>query len=151
MDVILNHRYLIAAIIVAAVLLAAYRLILWVLGVVIIPDDSVGVVTKKFVLVGKNRRLPDGKIVALNGEAGFQADTLSPGLHMGLWPWQFSVDRQKFLTVTQGKVGCVEAWRRATASRSRAGASSRDMSIAIPFRMDKLSSTTAASAARKWR
>jgi hypothetical protein len=59
--------------------------------VVIIPDDSVGVVTKKFVLVGKNRRLPDGKIVAFNGEAGFQADTLSPGLHMGLWPWQFLV------------------------------------------------------------
>jgi uncharacterized membrane protein YqiK len=93
MDVILNHRYLFIALIVAAALLAAYRLILWLLGVVIIPDDSVGVVTKKFVLVGKNRRLPDGRIVALNGEAGFQADTLSPGLHMGLWPWQFSVDR----------------------------------------------------------
>jgi uncharacterized membrane protein YqiK len=109
MDVILNHRYLFIALIVAAALLAAYRLILWLLGVVIIPDDSVGVVTKKFVLVGKNRRLPDGRIVALNGEAGFQADTLSPGLHMGLWPWQFSVDRQKFLTIPQGKVGCVEA------------------------------------------
>jgi uncharacterized membrane protein YqiK len=109
MDVILNHRYLIAIIVAAAVLLAAYRLILWLLGVVIIPDDSVGVVTKKFVLVGKNRRLPDGRIVALNGEAGFQADTLSPGLHMGLWPWQFSVDRQKFLTIPQGKLGCVEA------------------------------------------
>jgi len=109
MDVILNHRYLIISLVIAAVLLAAYRLILWLLGVVIIPDDSVGVVTKKFVLVGKSRRLPDGRIVALNGEAGFQAETLSPGLHMGLWPWQFSVDRQKFLTVPQGKVGCVEA------------------------------------------
>ncbi len=109
MDVILNHRYLIVTLIGVAALLAAYRLILWLMGVVIIPDDSVGVVTKKFVLVGKNRRLPDGRIVALNGEAGFQADTLSPGLHMGLWPWQFSVDRQKFLTIPQGKVGCVEA------------------------------------------
>jgi hypothetical protein len=69
MDVILNHRYLIVSLIVAAVLLAAYRLILWLLGVVVIPDDSVGVVTKEFVLVGKNRRLPDGSIVALNGEA----------------------------------------------------------------------------------
>jgi uncharacterized membrane protein YqiK len=109
MDVILNHRYLLISLIGAALLLAAYRLILWVLGVVIIPDDSVGVVTKKFVLLGRNRRLPDGRIVALNGEAGFQADTLSPGLHMGLWPWQFSVDRQKFLTIPQGKLGCVEA------------------------------------------
>jgi uncharacterized membrane protein YqiK len=109
MDVILNHRILIATIVAVALLLAAYRLILWLLGVVIIPDDSVGVVTKKFVLLGKNRRLPDGRIVALNGEAGFQADTLSPGLHMGLWPWQFAVDRQKFLTIPQGRVGCVEA------------------------------------------
>jgi uncharacterized membrane protein YqiK len=100
---------LIAAVIVALVLLAAYRFVLWLLGVVVIPDDSVGVVTKKFVLAGKNRRLPDGRILALNGEAGFQADTLSPGLHMGLWPWQFAVDRVKFLTIAQGKVGCVEA------------------------------------------
>ena len=60
MDVILNHRYLIGTLIVVAVLLAAYRLILWMFGVIIVPDDSVGVVTKKFVLLGKNRRLPDG-------------------------------------------------------------------------------------------
>jgi len=109
MDVVLNHRYLIASIIVALLLLAAYRFVLWLLGVVVIPDDCVGVVTKKFVLAGKNRRLPDGKILALNGEAGYQADTLSPGLHMGLWPWQFAVERVKFLTIPQGKVGCVEA------------------------------------------
>jgi hypothetical protein len=45
--------------------------------------------TKKFVLVGKNRRLPAGRIIALNGEAGYQADTLPPGLHVGMWPWQY--------------------------------------------------------------
>jgi uncharacterized membrane protein YqiK len=67
------------------------------------------VVTKKFVLFGSNRSLPDGRIVALQGEAGFQANTLSPGLHIGLWPWQYAVDLAGFLTVPQGKVGTVEA------------------------------------------
>jgi uncharacterized membrane protein YqiK len=109
MDVLLNHWQTISLGVVAVLLLASYRLILWLLGVVIVPDDSVGVVTKKFVLFGRLRTLPDGRIVALDGEAGFQADTLSPGLHLGLWPWQFSVELAKFLTVPQGKVGCVEA------------------------------------------
>jgi uncharacterized membrane protein YqiK len=109
MDVILNHKYWVIAVVAGIVLLACYRLILWLMGVVFVPDDSVGVVTKKFVLFGRNRSLPDGRIVALNGEAGFQADTLSPGMHAGLWPWQYTVERVKFLTIPQGKVGCVEA------------------------------------------
>jgi len=89
-------------------LLLAYRQVLWICGVVIVPNDSVGVVTKKFA-VGPNRNLPDGRIIALHGEAGYQADTLTPGLHIGLWPWQFNVELVKFLTIPPGKVGCVEA------------------------------------------
>jgi uncharacterized membrane protein YqiK len=91
------------------IILLFYRYLLRLLGVVIVPDDSIGLVTKKFVLIGRNRRLPDGCIVALNGEAGYQADTLAPGLHVGLWPWQYTVEIVKFLTVPPGKVGCVEA------------------------------------------
>jgi uncharacterized membrane protein YqiK len=87
----------------------SYRWVLRLLGVIMVPDDSVGVMTKKFVLFGANRRLPAGRIVALNGEAGYQADTLPPGLHLGLWPWQYQVDLVKFCTVPPGKVGCVEA------------------------------------------
>ncbi|HEY2686096.1 MAG TPA: SPFH domain-containing protein [Steroidobacteraceae bacterium] len=109
MDVILNHKYLVVAVVAGLVLLACYRVLLWLMGVVVVPDDSVGVVTKKFVLFGRNRSLPGGRIVALNGEAGFQADTLSPGMHAGLWPWQYMVEKVKFLTIPQGKVGCVEA------------------------------------------
>lgn len=78
-------------------------------GVIVVPDDSIGVLTKKFVLSGPHRKLPAGRIIALNGEAGFQADTLPPGLHLGLWPWQYTVELVKFFTVPQGKVGCVEA------------------------------------------
>jgi uncharacterized membrane protein YqiK len=45
----------------------------------------------------------------LNGEAGYQADTLPPGLHAGLWPWQYTAERVEFFTVPPGKIGCVEA------------------------------------------
>ncbi len=74
-----------------------------------VPDDSLGIVTKKFVLLGANRSMPDGQIIALHGEAGFQADTLPPGLHLGLWPWQYAVELAKFLTIPQGKIGVVQA------------------------------------------
>jgi uncharacterized membrane protein YqiK len=109
MDYVLNHWRLVVGVLVAVILLLSYRFVLYLFGVIIVPDDSVGVMTKKFVLVGKNRRLPAGRIIALNGEAGYQADTLPPGLHMGLWPWQYSVELAKFFTVPPGKVGCVEA------------------------------------------
>ncbi|MEZ0371008.1 MAG: SPFH domain-containing protein [Candidatus Sericytochromatia bacterium] len=86
-----------------------HKLILRIFGVVIIPQDSIGVVNKKFVIAGKNRTLPDGAIIALNGEAGNQADTLAPGVHFWLWPWQFEIERVKFVTVAEGFVGVVES------------------------------------------
>ncbi|HMK85462.1 MAG TPA: hypothetical protein VK437_05845 [Steroidobacteraceae bacterium] len=88
MDYVVGHWRLFAGLLIALGVIVFYRQILRLCGVIIVPDDSIGVVTKKFVLVGKYRRLPDGKIIALNGEAGYQADTLAPGLHIGFWPWQ---------------------------------------------------------------
>jgi uncharacterized membrane protein YqiK len=108
-DIIIAHWQLAVLSFAGLILLLLYRPLLRLCGVVVIPDDSIGVVTKKFVVFGSHRNLPAGKIVALNGEAGFQADTLPPGLHMGLWPWQYTVERVKFFTIPQGKVGSVEA------------------------------------------
>jgi uncharacterized membrane protein YqiK len=109
MDYVLAHWQWFAAALAVVVLLLLYRQVLRLFGVIMVPDDGIGVVTKKFVLLGKHRRLPDGRIIALNGEAGFQADSLAPGLHLGLWPWQYTVAIVPFLTVPPGKVGCVEA------------------------------------------
>src|SRR5580700_5174347 len=109
MDYVLYHWQIIAIVLGVLILLVGYRWVLALCGVILVPDDSVGVVTKRFVIIGKNRRLPAGRIIALNGEAGYQADTLPPGLHMGLWPWQYTVEQVKFFTVPPGKVGCVEA------------------------------------------
>jgi uncharacterized membrane protein YqiK len=109
MDFVLNHWQLLAGILVALVLLIGYRWVFWLFGIIIVPDDSIGVVTKKFVLFGKYRDLPDGCIIALNGEAGYQADTLPPGLQFGLWPWQYTVELVEFFSIPPNKVGCVES------------------------------------------
>jgi len=78
-------------------------------GTVIISKDEIGIVNKKWVLVGKFRTLPDGAIVALNGEAGLQADTLAPGIHFGLWAWQYQVSKVPFTTIDKTHIGVVEA------------------------------------------
>lgn len=79
------------------------------LGMVIIPKDKIGLVTKKFILVGA-KSLADGRIIASNGEAGYQIDTLAPGdLKWGYWPWQYSIDLQSFIEIPKGKIGLVNA------------------------------------------
>ncbi|MBU4216649.1 hypothetical protein L6270_00670 [Candidatus Parcubacteria bacterium] len=106
MDAILGYWWIIP--IVAT--LVGYKLVLrFFFGAVIIAEDEIGIVNKKFVLWGANRTLPDGAIIALEGEAGYQADTLAPGLHWGLFPWQYEVERVKFITIERGKIGVVES------------------------------------------
>jgi uncharacterized membrane protein YqiK len=95
--------------IVLVVALVARRWLLPVLGLVMIPQDSVGVVTKRYTLRGRNRALPDGRIIALDGEAGVQADTLAPGLYLWRFSWQYRVEVVKFVTIPPGRVGVVEA------------------------------------------
>jgi hypothetical protein len=60
MDYVLNHWQLIAVVLGVIILLLCYRWVLALCGVILIPDDSVGIMTKKFVILGKNRRLPAG-------------------------------------------------------------------------------------------
>ncbi len=85
-----------------------YKFILRVFfGMVIVPENRIGLVTKKFVLVGANRSLPDGRIIATRGEAGFQAKTLAPGLYWSMWPWQYSVDMVPFMVIPEGKIGLI--------------------------------------------
>jgi uncharacterized membrane protein YqiK len=77
-------------------------------GMIIIPENKIGLVIKKFVLFG-NKSLPDGRIIASDGEAGYQIDPLAPGLHWGYWVWQFNVDFQDFITIPKGKIGLIAA------------------------------------------
>jgi uncharacterized membrane protein YqiK len=95
-------------ILVALLCLIMYKFILrFLFGMVIVPEDRIGLVTKKFVLFGANRSLPDGRIIATKGEAGFQGKTLAPGLYWGMWPWQYGVTMQPFLVIPEGNIGLV--------------------------------------------
>ena len=85
-----------------------YKFVLRVFfGMVIVPEDKIGLVTKKFVLFGSDKSLPDGRIIATKGEAGYQAKTLAPGLYWGMWIWQYSVDMTSFTIIPEGKIGLI--------------------------------------------
>lgn len=87
-----------------------YKYILrFICGMVIVPEDKIGLVTKKFVLFGEFKELPDGRIIATKGEAGFQAKALAPGLYFGMWVWQYEVNMQQFMIIPEGKIGLIMA------------------------------------------
>jgi uncharacterized membrane protein YqiK len=94
----------------ALVTLVLYKVILRVFfGLVIVPEDKIGLVTKRFVLMGPNRELGGGRIIATNGEAGFQAKTLGAGLHWGKWVWQYTVNMQGFIVIPEGHIGLISS------------------------------------------
>jgi uncharacterized membrane protein YqiK len=95
---------------IGAVLLCVilYKLIFRLLGIIIIPEDKIGLVTKKFVLIGK-RELPPGRIIATEGEAGFQAQPLAPGIYFWYWVWQYEIKLQSFTVIPEGKIGLLVA------------------------------------------
>lgn len=76
-------------------------------GLVIVSETQVGIVVKKFSL--KGRSLPAGRLIALEGEAGYQADTLAPGWHWGYFPWQYSVIKEPAIVVPQGEIALLVA------------------------------------------
>ena len=81
-------------------------IVLWhLLGIVRIGEHEVGIVIKRFAM----KNLAPGEIIALEGEAGVQGDTLPPGLHFGKWWWQFRVVRAPLTVVPQGEIALVVA------------------------------------------
>ena len=95
-------------IVLLVIALLLYKFVLRVFfGMVIVPEDKIGLVTKKFVLFGEFKALPDGRIIATKGEAGFQAQTLAPGLYWAKWFWQYSVDMSPFTIIPEGQIGLV--------------------------------------------
>jgi uncharacterized membrane protein YqiK len=75
-------------------------------GLVVIGEGEVGIIVKKF---STGKSLPPGRLIALNGESGYQADTLAPGWHFGFWPWQFSVRKEPVVSVHQGEIALLLA------------------------------------------
>lgn len=95
--------------IIPLLMLVFYKALFRLFGIIFIPEDRIGLVTKKFVLFGEHKELPDGRIIAVNGEAGFQAKALAPGIYFWKWFWQYEVTMQPFTIIPQGKIGLVVA------------------------------------------
>lgn len=73
-------------------------------GLVYIGRYEVGIKTKKMF----GEKMPQGKIIACNGEIGIQADTLMPGLY---WfnPLTWRVEKERVKVITEDQVATVEA------------------------------------------
>ena len=107
----MNSFFLSIAIPIGIIIIAFlfYKFVLRVFfGLVIVPEDRIGLVTKKFVLFGK-QELPEGRIIASNGEAGFQAQTLAPGVYFWKWIWQYAIRFEPFTVVPTAKIGLILA------------------------------------------
>jgi uncharacterized membrane protein YqiK len=75
-------------------------------GLRYIANNRAGIVEKLWSMRGS---VPEGRIIALDGEAGFQAEVLRGGLHFGMWRWQYRIHKAPLVSVTQGKIGYVYA------------------------------------------
>jgi uncharacterized membrane protein YqiK len=84
----------------------AVPVLAWLAGVRYVPHGSVGVVEKLWSVSGG---LSEGRMLATRGEAGFAADLLRGGVHVGLFPWQYRVHRLPLVLVAQGRLGYVYA------------------------------------------
>ena len=83
------------------VLLAA-----WLSGMRYIPHNRVGIVEKLWAFRGS---LGEGKIIALKGEAGFQAEVLRGGIHWFYYPWQYRIRKESLVVIAESKIGYVYA------------------------------------------
>jgi len=79
-------------------------LIIVVPSIRIIGPTEIGLVVKRFSL----RKLSQDNPIAMNGEAGYQADLLMPGWRFKLWIL-FQVDKHPWVQVPAGEIGVVIA------------------------------------------
>jgi uncharacterized membrane protein YqiK len=70
----------------------------------IIRENQSGLVIKKY-----GRPLAPGRLIALDGEAGYQAGLLSPGWHFIPFRWQFRVVKVPLVVVPPGEIALVVA------------------------------------------
>ncbi len=91
-------------IIVIAVILAAYVVLTVLLSINVIGPTQVGLVQKRFSL----KKLPEDNPIAFHGEAGYQAELLTPGLRFKLWP-VFGVKKFPWVQIPAGEIGVVIA------------------------------------------
>ena len=89
-----------------AIGLVAFIILIWFCGIRYIPHNRVGIIEK---LWSRHGSLTEGKIISLEGEAGYASRLLRGGIHFGFYPWQYRLHRHPLVTVAEGKIGYVYA------------------------------------------
>lgn len=76
---------------------------------VVVGDDEVGIVFKKTTQQLPTDPAARQRLIALGGEAGWQADTLAPGTYLGTWVWSYEVRKVPVIKIPPGEIGLVIA------------------------------------------
>jgi uncharacterized membrane protein YqiK len=84
--------------------LVALALVVALGGMWIIRADQSGLVVKRF-----GPPLASGRIIAVNGEAGYQARMLPPGWHFGYWRGRYRIVKVPVVVVEPGQIALVVA------------------------------------------
>lgn len=95
---------LIALLIRIGIIIIAFLIILWVVGIKIIPNDKVAIIEKWWSSKGSLKE----QIIALKGEAGYQPVVVRGGIHF-LSPLIYKVHKVPLVTIPQGKIAYVFA------------------------------------------
>jgi uncharacterized membrane protein YqiK len=69
-----------------------------------IAENESGLVIKRY-----GPPLESGRILALEGEAGYQARLLPPGWHFGLWRWRYKIVKVPVMVVQPGEIALIVA------------------------------------------
>lgn len=78
-------------------------------SIVTVEEDKMGIIFKKETMPFLSRPLPSHRMIAVNQEVGWQADTLSSGRHWGYFPWLYSVIKVPLVHIPPGQIGLVVA------------------------------------------
>lgn len=87
-------------------LLAALWLTAFLAGIRYIPHRKVGIIEKLWSPAGS---LTGGGIIALRGEAGFQAQLLRGGIHFGYQVWVYRIHMVPLVDIPESRIGYVYA------------------------------------------
>jgi len=76
-----------------------------------IGDHEIGLIYKRFSLQHelRKRSVSAERLIALRGEPGCQAETLAPGVHLGYWPWMYTIRKELITKVLPGEIALVMA------------------------------------------
>lgn len=84
--------------------IAVVAMIILRLGLRVIGENEAGLLVRRYGIP-----LAQGRLIALEGEAGYQATMLPPGMHFPVWRWHYKVEHVPLTVVRPGEIALVVA------------------------------------------